>query len=238
MTEEFMILLLAGGAGYLIGSISFARLIFAWKRPGEEPPRIRTVSTDGEVTITSHAVGATNVMMGLGRKWGLTTMSLDLLKSFIPMALLKVAYPEMPYHLLLGLFVLIGHLWPIWHGFRGGGGNSSALGMILAASPLGFLVTQVSGMLIGMRFPVFTFLAGVAMTIPWFMMTKGVLSYETGFAVAMTVLYLLGQLPETMQFLRYKKAGYSFDTKHVVNMMKHVSRRKHMENEAGRKGSL
>ncbi|NCC78699.1 MAG: glycerol-3-phosphate acyltransferase [Clostridia bacterium] len=238
MTEEFTMLLLAAGAGYLIGSISFARLIFAWKRPGEEPPRIRTVSTDGEAVIVTHAVGATSIMMTLGKKWGLTTMLLDLLKAFLPMVLLRLFYPEASYHLLLGVFVLIGHLWPVFHRFQGGGGNSTVLGMILAASPLGFLVTQSAGMVIGMFFPALTFMASAALSIPWFIATRGLTSNETLFAFFMTFFYLLAQFPETLQFLRHKKAGHEFDTKYVMNMMKHASRRKTADLESGKKGSL
>ncbi len=224
--------------GYLIGSISFARIILALKRPGEEIVRIRTVSEDEEVVLVSHAVGATNVLMTLGKNWGLTTMLLDILKAFIPMILVKYLYPDELYYLFCGIFVLIGHLWPLWFGFQGGGGNSVVMGMIFAVSPLGLLAAMVSGMAIGMFLPTLAFIASVGMAIPWFMLTKGIFSPETYFAVVVTIIYFLGQLPETLQFLRFKKAGHTFDTSHVMKMMKRETKKKTVENEAGKKGSL
>lgn len=236
--EDYERLFLFAIIGYLVGSISFARTVFALRRPGEEPVRIKSVSKDGEAIITAHAVGATSVMMAMGRKWGVLTMALDFLKAFIPMIILRMRYPEESYHLVMGLFVLIGHLWPVYYRFQGGGGNSSIMGMMLAASPWGFLFTQVGGMAVGMISPALTFIAVVALSIPWFMVTEGILSDETLFAAFMTFFYLLAQFPETRAYLRYKKEGHTFDSKHVVNMMKHASKLKTEKNGTGKKGSL
>ena len=236
--EEYGILMVFAAIGYLIGSISFARIIFAIKRQGEEPVLIRSVSSDGEVEIVSHAVGATNVMMAMGKKWGMTTMLLDLLKAFIPMILIRAFYPDESYHLLCGIFVLIGHLWPVWHRFQGGGGNSTALGMMLAASPIGLLVTQSIGMAIGMALPAVTFLAGVGLSIPWFILTKGFFSYETYFALIMTFIYILGQIPEAVQYIRHMRAGHVFDMKLVITKMKQASKSETVENETEKKGNV
>ncbi|HCW74125.1 MAG TPA: hypothetical protein DHM90_10370 [Clostridiaceae bacterium] len=236
--DDYGRLIIFSAMGYLIGSVSFARTIFALKRPGEEPARITSVSTDGEAVITTHAVGATSVMMVMGKKWGVLTMVLDLLKAFLPMVALRIIYPEESYHLITGLFVLIGHLWPIFYRFRGGGGNSTVMGMMLAASPPGFLVTQLGGMVFGMISPSLTFIAVVALSIPWFMVTEGVLADETLFAVLMTFFYLLAQYPETRAYLRYKNEGYTFDSKHVVNMMKHASKMKTDKKHDGKRDTL
>lgn len=234
--EEYAILMVFAAIGYLIGSISFARIIFAIKRPGEEPVLIRSVSSNGEVEIVSHAVGATNVMMAMGKKWGLTTMALDLLKAFIPMFLIRTFYPDESYYLLCGIFVLLGHLWPVWHRFQGGGGNSTTLGMMLAVSPIGLLVTQSIGMMIGMAVPAVTFLAGVGLSIPWFILTKGFFSHETYFALFMTFFYILGQVPEAVQYIRHMRAGHVFDMKLVITKMKQASKSETVENESEEKG--
>lgn len=47
--KEWQLFMLLALLGYLIGSISFARILFHIKRPGEEPVKIRTVSTDGSI---------------------------------------------------------------------------------------------------------------------------------------------------------------------------------------------
>ncbi|SFO06133.1 glycerol-3-phosphate acyltransferase [Proteiniclasticum ruminis] len=218
---EWQLFILLAVLGYLIGSISFARILFHVKRPGEEPVKIRTVSTDGSIVMETHAVGATSALLAFGKKWGLLIMALDLLKALMPMTLYRVLGEEPYGHLVLGNFILMGHLWPVYNLRKGGGGNSTAMGMMLAASPLGFLVTQVLGMVIGMKMKGVMFMAGILLSIPWFMMTKGIFSAETLFALVMSVTYLAAQMPETMKFLQLKKKGYTFDSDQVLHMMRH-----------------
>jgi acyl phosphate:glycerol-3-phosphate acyltransferase len=206
--------------GYLIGSISFARLVFSKLRPGEKPDTIRTPTIDGQAELVSHAVGATNVMMAFGSRWGMLVTFLDALKAFAPTLILRIIYPEEPYFLVVAVAVLIGHLWPVWYRFSGGGGNSSIMGMLLAISPLGLLVTHAGGMLIGRIAPMFAFLSGVALTIPWFVFLDGIYSPEVVFAILITSLYLLAELPEIRQVLKLKKQGHKMDYGHVLSMMK------------------
>lgn len=216
--------LISAIVGYLIGSISFVRLIFAIKRPGTEPDRIRSVATDGKTEIIAHQVGATSVMIAFGRRWGLIATALDLAKAFVPVLALRLAFPESSYHLVCGASVLFGHLWPVWYRFSGGGGNSSILGMMLAISPLGLVVTQMVGMLVGKRYPRYLFLAGVGLSIPWFAWRNGVFSPESAFAVVITVLYVVSQLPEARQLKSLEKQGYVFKMDQVMDMMKHADR--------------
>ncbi|TFG81428.1 MAG: glycerol-3-phosphate acyltransferase [Erysipelotrichales bacterium] len=115
--------------------------------------------------------------------------------------------------------VLIGHLWPIWYSFSGGGGNASIMGMLLAISPLGLIVTHASGMLIGQFYPILSFLGGIILMIPWFAWQSGIFSAETAFAIVVTVIYVAGQLPEAMQMRKLKKEGHELDLKHVMRMM-------------------
>src|SRR6056297_2282202 len=206
--------------GYLIGSISFARLVFAKFKPGEKPDPIRTPTTDGQAEIISHAVGATNVMIAFGPKWGILVSCLDALKALVPTLALRLVFPEASYHLVVAVAVLIGHLWPVWYGFSGGGGNSSIIGMLLAISPLGLLMTHAGGMLIGRFAPVFAFIGGVFLTIPWFIIRDGIYSPEVFFAIVITILYVLAELPEIKQMRDLKKEGHELDYGHVVSMMK------------------
>ena len=208
-------------AGYLIGSVSPARIIFAKLRPGQEPDRIRTPTTDGQAELVAHNIGATNVMIAFGPRWSLLTTAIDAAKAFAPALALRLAFPGESYHLACAAAVLAGHLWPVWYKFRGGGGNSSILGMLLAISPVGLIVSHIGGMLIGKLVPMLTFLGGVILTIPWFAWRNGVLSPETAFAVTITLLYIAGQLPEAIQLRKLKRDGHVIDPRHVMHMMKH-----------------
>lgn len=206
--------------GYLIGSISFARLIFARLKPGETPDSIRTPTTDGQAELVSHAIGATNVMIAFGPRWGMLVSFLDALKGLLPTLALLLIFPDDSYHLVVALSVLIGHLWPVWYRFSGGGGNSSIMGMLLAISPLGLIITHAGGMLIGRFVPMFAFLGGIVLTIPWFAVRNGINSPEVAFALAITILYILAELPEAMQIRALRREGHQLDYSHVFSMMK------------------
>jgi acyl phosphate:glycerol-3-phosphate acyltransferase len=207
-------------AGYLIGSPSFARLVFARLKPGEIPDRIRTPSKDGQAELVSHAVGATNVMIAFGPRWGMLVTILDIIKGCLPTLAVRLLFPDQHYPLVIAIAILAGHLWPVWYRFCGGGGNSSIMGMLLAISPLGLLISHAGGMLIGHFAPVFTFVGGIALTIPWFAIRNGLFSPEVAFALAITLLYVMAELPEMRQINELKRQGHELDLRHVLTMMK------------------
>jgi len=87
--------------------------------------------------------GATNTFRVLGSKWGTIVMAVDVLKGIIATSL----YILLPYYLTdewdrtnfmigLGLAAVLGHIFPIWAGFRGGKGVATLLGMAVAIQPL------------------------------------------------------------------------------------------------------
>jgi acyl phosphate:glycerol-3-phosphate acyltransferase len=219
MTPVWIYLMTTIG-GYLIGSISFARLVFAKLRPGEKPELIRIPTTDGQAELVSHAVGAANVMMAFGSRWGMLVTALDMLKAILPTLAMRLVFPDDPYYLVIAGAVLVGHLWPVWYKFSGGGGNSSIMGMMLVISPLGLLITHAGGMLIGRFAPMLAFAGGVALTIPWFAFKDGLFSQEVAFAVVITILYLLADLKEIKEVKALKRKGHKMEYGHVMSMMK------------------
>lgn len=87
--------------------------------------------------------GATNTFRVLGSRLGTVVMLVDVLKGFIATSL----YILLPIYLVdelqrtnfmiaLGLAAVIGHIFPIWAGFRGGKGVATLLGMAIAIQPL------------------------------------------------------------------------------------------------------
>ena len=209
--------------GYLIGSISFARIIFARLSPGTEPLLIETPTTDGKTSLVARSVGATNVMVAFGPKWGMATMALDAAKAFFPTLAFGLAFPDQPYDLICATAVLVGHLFPVWYRFSGGGGNSSVLGMLLAISPLGAVITHAGGYLIGRIAPPIAYMAGVALTIPWFAWRNGIGSPEMVFGIAITFVYCLGQLPELVKGIRIMRQGHKLDVERTMRLMKEAA---------------
>ena len=134
---------------YLLGSVSFAILVS--RLFGLPDPR----------THGSGNPGATN-MLRTGRKSAAAlTLLGDLVKGWLAVVLVRVMVEQ-------GLFapwsvdaaavaVLLGHIYPVFFGFKGGKGVATALGVLLAISPwlglscagvwlLVFVVTRVSSL--------------------------------------------------------------------------------------------
>ena len=118
--------LAALGFGYLLGSIPFG-LIFGW------------LAGAGDVrNIGSRNIGATNVLR-TGRKWAAAaTLLCDAGKGTI--AVLLAGKYGIEYAVLAGIGAFLGHLFPIWLGFKGGKGVATFLGVMLALYwPVGLL---------------------------------------------------------------------------------------------------
>src|ERR1700710_207258 len=82
--------------------------------------------------------GATNTFRVLGKKAGIPVMLLDILKGFTATNLaflIPITGPHstyISYQLALGIAAVMGHLFPVFAGFRGGKGIATLFGMILA----------------------------------------------------------------------------------------------------------
>ncbi|MFT3664642.1 glycerol-3-phosphate 1-O-acyltransferase PlsY [Piscinibacter sp.] len=119
--------LLAALAGYLIGSLSFAVIVS--RLMGLSDPR----------SYGSGNPGATNVLRSGNKAAAILTLLFDALKGYVPVLL--VALFGAPYGLgegtaaLVGLAAFLGHLWPVFFGFKGGKGVATAAGVILALNP-------------------------------------------------------------------------------------------------------
>ena len=73
-------------------------------------------------------IGATNVGRTLGAKWGALVLVFDALKGLLPVLLLPMLFVSAEFgearliHVLVGICTVIGHMFPVWLGFRGGKG--------------------------------------------------------------------------------------------------------------------
>ncbi len=120
--------------------------------------------------------GATNVIRVLGWKTGIPVLIFDLAKGFLAAMLPRLLHlapegsPELiNLQVLTGLIAIVGHIFPVFAGFRGGKGVATMFGILLAIHPpvtlacLGiflviFLITgivSVSSISAGISFPVF-----------------------------------------------------------------------------------
>ena len=156
-TQNLWLYVLSLVVAYLLGSIPVGYLI--GKSRGVD---IRTLGSGN--------VGGTNVRRNLGLFWGALVGFLDFLKGFFP-AFLARMYFSLPWMALsISLAPIIGHIWPIFLGFKGGKGVATTFGIILAwLGPLFFIGWSIVWYL-AVKFQKLMSLVNLvmALTLPWF----------------------------------------------------------------------
>jgi len=82
--------------------------------------------------------GATNTLRVLGKKTGFIVLFLDSLKGFLAANVVSVLDLDesllLNYQMLFGMMAVIGHIYPIFAGFKGGKGIATLLGIVIAMS--------------------------------------------------------------------------------------------------------
>lgn len=110
-------------AAYLIGSIPFG-LIFGkliWKKDLRQ--------------LGSRNIGATNAWRVLGRKAGILTFIFDFLKGQLGVLIGACLIGSPGAMVAGGFFAMLGHIFPLFTGFKGGKGVAAGLGVIAALMP-------------------------------------------------------------------------------------------------------
>lgn len=102
---------------YFIGSINNAILICGAK--GIDVKK-----------VGSGNAGATNTVRALGKKYGVIVFILDFLKGAVSCIIAKLMGGE-NFVALAGVFAILGHIFPIYHGFKGGKGVSTTYGTLV-----------------------------------------------------------------------------------------------------------
>lgn len=88
-------------------------------------------------SIGSGNAGATNVSRILGFKFGVLAGFLDVLKCFLAVVLVKYLFSrDYDYMLLSGTACIIGHIFPLFLGFKGGKGVATTIGLLAAFNPV------------------------------------------------------------------------------------------------------
>ena len=125
LTSDPMMLGLVAILAYLIGSIPFGIVI------------TRAFGLGDLRTIGSGNIGATNVLRTGNKPAAAATLILDAAKGGIAVLIARYTFGEDAAQ-LAGLSAFLGHLFPVWLGFKGGKGVATFLGILLAlAWPVG-----------------------------------------------------------------------------------------------------
>jgi acyl phosphate:glycerol-3-phosphate acyltransferase len=195
---------------YLIGSISFARLIVKlWT--GRDVTKFEVAVDGSDEKYKAISIGGNTVSSALGPKGGMIVGILDILKIIIPTFIFKLLFPEQPaYMLIAAVGGLMGHIWPVYYHFHGGSGFSAILGGLLVINWPAAIILPIAGLLLGMvvfRNMVVASLSWIWLIIPWFWwQTDGDSAYLL-YAVAVNVIFLLAMYPEYKTAMKYKQEG-------------------------------
>lgn len=208
---DFPIAIFAALVGYLMGSISFARLVTRFASPDKKFRKIEMDIPGSQEKFTSEAVSATGVRFQLGTRYGCLTSILDMLKVALPTLAFRFVYPQSEYFLIVAALGVIGHIWPIYYRFKGGRGQSPIMGGMLVIDWLGLIVTNLGGFLIG-RFIIRNYSvfigAYLILLIPWMwfrFQDAGYLMY----ALVINLAYWTAWLPEYREIKRLNETGHA-----------------------------
>jgi len=158
--KTWLMVILCSVAGYLAGSISFARLInFILKDTTHIDSWAEPVPHSDE-KFESDLVSATLVAKRLGARYGCLTSLLDMAKVALPTLLVMLAFKEQPWFLLTSFFGVLRHNFPVWYHFVGGRGESPILGSLIVINWYGLLLMNLAGIVLG-------FITGSVLVVRW-----------------------------------------------------------------------
>lgn len=136
---------------YLLGSISPAYII----------GKMRGIDLR---KMGSGNLGTTNTLRNLGKRDAIITMIIDILKGFLA-AKLGAYYNGDIGLLLAGLFVVLGHNFPVFLNFKGGKGMATTVGVLLAYDTIIGIVIFIFGWIIALLSGYMSLAALISLTI-------------------------------------------------------------------------
>jgi glycerol-3-phosphate acyltransferase PlsY len=164
--------------GYLFGSIPSGYLL------------ARAAGLGDVRKIGSGNIGATNVLRTGNKGLAALTLILDALKGTLPV-LLASHYLGLYPALLAGLGAFLGHLFPVWLGFKGGKGVATYLGVLIGLAWEGAIVFAVAWLLVAFvtRFSSLAALVA-AVAVPVFLFWLGREEIAELFAVMSAIIFI------------------------------------------------
>jgi glycerol-3-phosphate acyltransferase PlsY len=149
MFEDILVVL----AGYLIGSVSTA--VIVGRLMGTADPR-----SEG-----SRNPGATNMLRLGGKKAGALTLIGDMLKGVVAVLLARLLDASVTVQAASAVAAFLGHLYPLYFGFKGGKGVATALGVMLGLCWPAGLATVLTWLVVASLFRISSLAALVAVAL-------------------------------------------------------------------------
>lgn len=164
-------------AAYLLGSISSAVLI------------CRALNLPDPREQGSGNPGATNVLRFGGKQAATVTLLGDLLKGLLPVLIGRALGVDAPTLAAIALAAFLGHLYPVFFGFRGGKGVATAFGALLGLSPWAALAALATWLVVAFGLKISSLAALSACVLaPLYLWLLGA---PTSWILVLTVMALL-----------------------------------------------
>lgn len=146
---DWPIVVAAAAVGYLAGSVSFARVVGRILLPGRSLETTTYLVDEAGATIRLDRVSPNSVRERAGPRAGCLAGALDIAKAFVPTLAFRLLDPTGTAAAACATGAVVGHVFPVWHRFRGGYGMSPLLGGLLVLDPLAALVVPLAGFGLG-----------------------------------------------------------------------------------------
>jgi glycerol-3-phosphate acyltransferase PlsY len=210
---NILIALAAAVSGYLLGSISVARIMARLFMPDEDITKTSLQIPGMDETFEMTTVSATSISMRKGPRYGCTTGILDMLKVTIPTLVFRLLYPdEAAYFLIAAAAGVVGHNFPIYYRFKGGRGITAVWGGLFVIDWIALPVTTLLGMVLGLALKdvLLAYSGGLLLLIPW--MWLRLQSWEfVAYALFVNGMYWWAMWPDLVKYLKFKREGKADD---------------------------
>lgn len=199
--------LAAALAGYLVGSISFARIVGRRVAPDDDLGKTEFELQDGS-TLEYRGVSATSVASRGGPGPGMLVGFLDMAKGAAAVVAFRSLGPGTAADLVAGVAAVAGHNFPIWHRLRGGRGMSPLFGALFVVDWLSVPAVTVAGAAFGLVVladPYLAYASAPLFLIPWMWWRFGP-GPELWFALAANAFYWLATVPELRVWFAHRRS--------------------------------
>lgn len=163
--------------------------------------------------------GATNTFRVLGKKAGFPVLFIDILKGSAAVALafigpIHFSHPDFTnLQLVLGVSALIGHIFPVFAGFRGGKGVATILGIVLCILPLTCCVALVvffAVLLVSRYVSLSSMMAGISFPFILHFMMHNEDKVLTVFSITVAVLLVLTHRKNIVRLFKKQESKVNF----------------------------
>jgi glycerol-3-phosphate acyltransferase PlsY len=174
---------------YLLGSVDFGVIV----------PRVLGVD------IYQHGSGnpgTSNVFRTLGKKAAAVVLVGDVAKGLLAAAI-GAGWVSVPVGFACATAAVVGHTFPVWHGFRGGRGVATALGAAIWLEPVFGLVTAAAwgGLVAATKVASVASLAAMAVYVPGFVLA-GHRGWSLAWAAATAAIVVARHAPNIRRMIR------------------------------------